>query len=159
MAQILNSPDAEELLEPEPANATMTLISNREEIICVDPVYHARTGSASLANFGMSCIVAMPRSDLRFGEICYIELSSGRKPVVVASQKDGSIRISGAYVDSVARELKLTGTRPSNEMSGRSEAWAAAVDGGWQIHREAPTQAEGSKPGPGWNGYVVAPAT
>ena len=87
--------------------AVLPLISRQAEIICTDPVYHARTRPDSPVNFGMSCIVAKPPSDLQLGEICYIELNSGRKPVVVTSQKDGSIRITGAYVDSIARELKL----------------------------------------------------
>jgi len=149
----LNLPGDGEPPQHIPAKGTMILISNQEEIICSDPVYYARGSSM---NFGMSCIVAQLRSDLRLGEICYVELSSGRKPVVVATQKDGSIRISGAYVDSVAGELKLTTPYPSNEMRGRSAAWMKAVDDGWQIHDIAPTEFTGNKPPPGWNGYIAA---
>jgi len=158
MKQILNSTGDEGPSKQSTARGTMTLISNQEEIICIDPAYHGRTGSRPTMNFGMSCIVAHPRSDLRIAEICYVELSSGLKPVVVAIQKDGSIRMSGAYVDSIAQELKLTADRPSNKTSGKSKAWARAVDDGWQIRGIAPAGSAASKPAPGWNGYRSNPA-
>jgi hypothetical protein len=91
----------------EPVESIITLISNQDEMICTDPVYHARSGSDSLTNIVPSHIVAQPRPGPGFGKICYIALKSGHRPVVVASQNDGSIRLGGAYVDFIAAELEL----------------------------------------------------
>jgi len=136
--------------------ATITLISNQEEVICTDPVYHARAGASPQVSFGTSCIVAQPRSDLRFGKICYIQLLASRRPVVVVPQKDGSIRIGGAYVDSIAWELGLTPLPRSDAPQGRNEAWKKALDDGSPIRPELLPETTKNKPSLGWDGTVVA---
>lgn len=109
---------------------TITLISNQERIVCRDPVYHARIGSDTEADFRTSCIVAWPGSAFEFREICYVQLRAGTRPTVVMSQRDGSIRIFGAYVDSIARELNLAFGQPSEAVGARGEAWMRARAGG-----------------------------
>lgn len=110
-------------------NTTLTLIDNQEEIICLHPLYHPRIGSQTTLTTVPSRIEARPRSDLRFNDICYIQLKTGRKAVVIDPQEDGSIRIGGPYVDMIAEELGLE----SIEEAGISrDEWSRAMNEGWQ---------------------------
>lgn len=94
-----------DVANPSTPMDTITLISDQEEIICADPVYHDRIDVDYQTTFSPSCITALPRSDYRLATVCYVRLMSGQKPVLVTPQSDGSIQIGGAYVDSIGEEL------------------------------------------------------
>lgn len=110
-------------------NTFISIINNQEDIICVHPIYHPRTGSHASVTIEPSWIEARPRSDLTFNDICYIQLKAGPKAVVVDPQKDGSIHIGGPYVDMIADELDLELVEDA-ELS--NSEWSRAMNEGWQ---------------------------
>lgn len=109
-------------------NTTITLINNQEDIICNHPIYHPRVGSHATLEIVPSRIEAQPRSDRSFSDICYIQLKKGRKAVVIDPQEDGSIRIGGPYVDTIAEELGLESIEDAE--TSRDE-WPRAMNEGW----------------------------
>lgn len=117
---------------------TLTLSNSQVNVICSDPIYSPRSGSCSHADFVPSCIVTLPGSDQGFCEICYIKLRSGWRPVVVTRQKDGQVRLAGAYIDSIAGELELLLPNHSPEVSPKDKAWMSAMDDGWPDHEIPP---------------------
>ena len=109
-------------------NTTITLINNQEDIVCNHPLYHPRVGSHATPNIVPSRIDAQPRSDLSFSDICYVQLKRGRKAVVIDPQEDGSIRIGGPYVDTIAEEL---GLESIDDAETSKDAWSRARNEGW----------------------------
>lgn len=133
---------------------TITLISGRKKVVCSDPVYYARSGDAHSEHIVPSHIVAWPQAGGALGKISYVQLKDARVPILVDAQKDGSVWLGGAYLDVIAGELRLIPRPVPDEMRGKSKEWLKAVDDRWQIFNETSVQTPGSKPAPGWNGYI-----
>jgi hypothetical protein len=133
---------------------TITLISGREKVVCSNPVYYARIGSAQSERVTPSHIVAWPQDMSALGEISYVQLKDSRVPILVARQKDGSVWLGGAYLDVIAGELRLIPRPVPAEMSGKSKEWLEAVDGRWQIPGDPSVNTPGSTPAPGWDGNM-----
>jgi hypothetical protein len=110
-------------------NTTITLINNQEEVICHHPLYRPRVGSHATLTTVPSRIEAQPRSDLRFSDICYVQLKTVRKAVVIDPQEDGSIRIGGPNVDMIAEELELDSVE---EAETSKNEWSQVLNLGWQ---------------------------
>lgn len=133
---------------------TITLISGREKVVCSNPVYYARIGSARSERITPSHIVAWPQDGSALGEISYVQLKDARVPILVDRQKDGSVWLGGAYLDVIAGELRLIPRPVPDEMSGKSKEWLDAVGGRWQIPDDASVNPPGSTPAPGRDGCV-----
>jgi hypothetical protein len=86
---------------------TLTLISGRRRIGCSNPVYHARHDNRVPSRHIPSHLVAWPGNKQTIDEICYVQLTRVRVPVLVTPQADGSIWLGGAYLDTIADELRL----------------------------------------------------
>ena len=86
---------------------TITLFSNRQRIECSDPVYYARHDDRAPGKHVPSHLVAWPSHEQKIDEICYVQLIQDRVPVLVTAQPDGSIWLGGAYLDTIAGELRL----------------------------------------------------
>lgn len=76
-------------------------------MVCAAPVYGARNEAGSSDHLVPSRIVAWPPKDAVLSRISYVQLSAARVPVLVDRQPDGSVWLGGAYLDRIARELKL----------------------------------------------------
>ncbi len=73
----------------------------------------------------------MPRAQA--DEICYVQLTHQRVPVLVTPQPDGSIWIGGAYLDTIAREHRLIPRPLPHEMEEKTKEWLQAIGDRWQI--------------------------
>lgn len=112
---------------------TITLISGRLQIRCLEPVYYARHANRSPAKHEPSHLVAWPCKPSKIDEICYVRLGRKRVPVLVTPQSDGSVWLGGAYLDTIARELRLIPRPLPHEMEAKTKEWLQAVGDRWQI--------------------------
>jgi hypothetical protein len=109
-------------------NTTITVINDKKDIICDEPLYYARNSSPKSLSSPRSRIDAHPLSHPRFNEIGFVQLHGGQKAVLIAPQKDGSIRLGGPYVDMIAKELDIES--PEEAAADKAE-WPRAVNEGW----------------------------
>lgn len=134
---------------PEAHNDTMesiTLISGKQTISCTGPVYYARHDSRMPARHYPSHLVAWPDKRTELDAICYIQLARERVPVLVSRQADGCIWIGGAYLDTIARELRLIPRPLPDEMAEKTKEWLEAIGDRWQIPDPVPIRDNGKSP-------------
>lgn len=112
---------------------TIILISGKKQIPCSNLVYFARQDQQAVRTHVPSHLVARPSIELTLDEICYVRLKRGRVPVLVAAQPDGSVWLGGAYLDTIAQELRLIPRPLPHEMEAKSKEWLKAVGDRWQI--------------------------
>lgn len=120
----------------------ITLISGRQQIACSDPVYYARRDNRSANKPVPSHLVAWPCGEHKLDEICYIRLERERVPVLVTPQSDGSVWLGGAYLDTIARDLRLIPRPLPHEMEAKTKEWLQAIGDRWQIPRVDPATGE-----------------
>lgn len=137
----------------EDALPSMTLISGRRRIMCSDPVYYARHDRRAAEAHTPSHLVAWPAGPDRLDEICYVLLAQEKVPVLVTPQTDGSVWLGGAYLDRIARELRLVPRPLPREMEEKSKEWLQAMGDLWQVppgdpRRDAPPDELGAPPLP-----------
>jgi len=118
---------------------TIILISGKKQIPCSDLVYFARQDKQAVRTHVPSHLVAWPSVEHTFDEICYIRLKRGRVPVLVAPQPDGSVWLGGAYLDTIARELRLIPRPLPHEMEAKTKEWLKAAGDRWQIPHNGST--------------------
>ena len=121
---------------------TIVLISGTTEIVCENPVYYARRSKSVVRKLVPSHVVVHSKLEPHLDEICYIRLSRGRVPVLVTVQPDGTIWLGGAYLDTIAAELRLIPRPLPRELEGKTREWLAAVAERWQL----PTGDESENP-------------
>lgn len=112
---------------------TITLINGEEEVPCEAPVYYAREGNRPSERLVPSHVVVQPMRKAAFDEICYVQLGELRIPVLVSPQADGSLWLGGAYLDTIAAQLRLIPRPLPREMRKKTREWLDAVGGRWQI--------------------------
>jgi len=116
----------------------ITLISGKRQITCSEPVYFARRDNNVPQQHVPSHLVAWPSAKSAFEEICFIRLERERIPVLVLPQPDGSIWLGGAYLDTIARKLRLIPRPLPHEMEEKSKEWLEAIGDRWQILPTSP---------------------
>lgn len=121
---------------------TIILISGKKQIPCSDLVYFARRDKQAVQTHLPSHLVAWPSVEHTFDEICYIRLRRERVPVLVAAQPDGSLWLGGAYLDTIARELRLIPRPLPHEMEAKTQEWLKAIGDRWQILHNGSTTRE-----------------
>ena len=121
---------------------TIILISGSKQIPCSGLVYFARRDQQAVQEHVPSHLVARPSVEHTFDEICYIRLKRERVPVLVAAQPDGSVWLGGAYLDTIARELRLIPRPLPHEMGAKTKEWLKAIGNRWQIPHPATTTRE-----------------
>jgi hypothetical protein len=121
---------------------TITLISGRQRIACLGPVYYARRDNRSANTHVPSHLVVWPCGKHKLDEICYVRLERERVPVLVTPQPDGSVWIGGAYLDTIAREFRLIPRPLPHEMEEKTKEWLQAIGDRWQLPRDGSTTGE-----------------
>lgn len=124
---------------------SITLISGKQTVPCSEPVYYARHDSRMPSRHYPSHLVAWPRGEAKLNEICYVQLTKERVPVLVSRQADGCIWIGGAYLDTIAREFRLIPRPLPDEMAEKSKEWLEAIGDRWQIPHPTPESGEHHK--------------
>lgn len=117
---------------------TILLISGTQTISCTDPTYYARHDDRTPGKHVPSHLVARPCREHKPDEICYVQLTHQRVPVLVTPQPDGSIWIGGAYLDTIAREHRLIPRPLPHEMEEKTKEWLEAIGDRWQIPGKEP---------------------
>lgn len=88
----------------------INLISSHGEVACSGVEYHALIGALAEIDVQRSHLTAWPLTECKLETICYVALKGGRVPVVVLRRDDGSIRLSGAYINTIAMEMGKLGS-------------------------------------------------
>lgn len=115
---------------------TIVLINGEDEVLCRDPIYYARKESWPSEQMVPSHVVVHPTRNASLNEICYVQLSEMRAPVLVSPQADGSLWLGGAYLDAIAAQLRLIPRPLPREMKKKTKEWLAAVGGRWQLQQK-----------------------